>query len=539
MTSPTTMQLPSESKTQQTVQLPAWANQAGQQAVGIASNIATSPYVPFNGDLVAPQSSMTSSAFDLSKSLGDVGSSSNQAAEDAASQAAQLGRTSAGTGQGAIDAAGQLYGKAGSVASSTNPAESYLGSFSNLNNIGSNQALQNLSTGKSTTDAGATAANSLIAPAQATTGVGLSDASGMSALANLAAGGAVSTAGAGQGDLNSARGYTAGSATPISGADIAAYMNPYIEQSLNPAIRDVQRQSDTALQALQGNSAMTGAFGGSREAVLEGANARNNTEAIGNIEQTGYANAYTQAAQMAADQKNREAAAAGLSQGTGGLASSTANDAINRLINSANTVGAAGTTASNLTTEGQNRVANAATTSGQLGQLQSQQATDALARLSGQESLGLSGAQTANDVNTSNVNNLINAGKAQSDLATTKSNLATADQDRMLASVNPNLAVAQQKYTQVQQQMQDLIATGQIDQAQAQNFINAAYQQYMDQRNWAASQLNALTSTLSGVPYSTNSSSNTSGYTTGMGASPLAQIGGAVMSGVGAYGALK
>lgn len=482
MTSPTTVQTPSASDTKQQVQLPAWANTAGEKAVDIASGIAQTPYTPYGGSMVAPQSSATTGAIDLSKSIGDVGKGAIDTGQDAATAATQLAANSVGTGSGALNsAAGDLTAASGKAAS--NPGQASLSNFGDLSALGDLTAVSSM-------------------------GAGTDDASAMSALARLTAGGALSSTGAGQRDLSAARGYTAGSATPISSSDISSYMNPYIEQSLNPAVLAVQRQAATNKLGIDNEAAMRGAFGGSRTGVLEGANERNELESIGNIYQTGFANAFDKASQMATDEKSREAGAAGLSQGTAGQSGTLANDAISRLIQSGNQLGQAGTT-------------------------QSQLATDSLNRLSGQESNALAGAKTASDINSADVSNLTSVGNAKANLGQTQSQLATSDEDRLLASVNPNLQIAQTQLNNTQQQIQTMLQAGQIDQAQAQNQIDASYAQYLDQRQWAANQLNALISTLSGLPYSTQSTSNTTGFTTQAGPSVASQIAGAGIAAAG------
>jgi hypothetical protein len=81
------------------------------------------------------------------------------------------------------------------------------------------------------------------------------------------------------------------------------YMNPYLQQSLNPQLAEARRQSDITAQ--QNNAAMTkaGAFGGGRQAILTGENQRNLGANMANITGQGYNTAFTNAmGQYNADQ---------------------------------------------------------------------------------------------------------------------------------------------------------------------------------------------------------------------------------------------
>jgi len=86
--------------------------------------------------------------------------------------------------------------------------------------------------------------------------------------------------------------FTAG--TFNSGA-AQQYMNPYLQQSLNPQLEEARRQSEITQQ--QNNAAMTkaGAFGGGRQAILTSENNRNLGTNLANITGQGYNTAYTNA----------------------------------------------------------------------------------------------------------------------------------------------------------------------------------------------------------------------------------------------------
>jgi len=86
----------------------------------------------------------------------------------------------------------------------------------------------------------------------------------------------------------------------------AQYMNPYLQASLTPQLEEARRQS---LITQQGNAAkmtQAGAFGGSRQAILDAENQRNLGTNLANITGQGYNTAYGNAMnQFNADQQRK------------------------------------------------------------------------------------------------------------------------------------------------------------------------------------------------------------------------------------------
>src|SRR6056300_1514927 len=87
--------------------------------------------------------------------------------------------------------------------------------------------------------------------------------------------------------------YTAATAAgaPIGQADLQRYMDPYMTNVADIAAREARRQSAIEQQGIAAQSAQAGAFGGSRQAVLEAERQRNLQQGISDI--------YTQAQQQA------------------------------------------------------------------------------------------------------------------------------------------------------------------------------------------------------------------------------------------------
>ena len=81
-----------------------------------------------------------------------------------------------------------------------------------------------------------------------------------------------------------------------------------------------------------------------------------------------------------------------------------------------------------------------------------------------------------------------------------------------------------------------LLQTGGMQQAQAQSSLDTAYGDYLEQREYPYRQLNFLSGVLQGTPYETRTSSSGTQTQVSAGASPLAQISGAL---TGLYGGYK
>lgn len=75
-----------------------------------------------------------------------------------------------------------------------------------------------------------------------------------------------------------------------------AYMSPFIAQAMQPQLREAQRASDILGTQQRGQATQAGAFGGSRQAILEAERQRNLGMQMGDIRARGYQTAYEQAA---------------------------------------------------------------------------------------------------------------------------------------------------------------------------------------------------------------------------------------------------
>lgn len=73
------------------------------------------------------------------------------------------------------------------------------------------------------------------------------------------------------------------------------FMNPYLQNALNPALDESRRQYGITGQQQQGQATQAGAFGGSREALMASENNRNMNTGMNQMIGQGYQNAYTDA----------------------------------------------------------------------------------------------------------------------------------------------------------------------------------------------------------------------------------------------------
>jgi len=171
------------------------------------------------------------------------------------------------------------------------------------------------------------------------------------------------------------------------------YMNPYLQMSLNPQLEEARRQSQ--ITQLQNNQKLTnaGAFGGSRQGIMDAETQRNLGTNLANITGAGYNTAFTNAQQQFnADQARKiQEAQFGAQQGMSaaelqaryGMSAEQANEA-SRQFGSSQGMTAAGLAAqyglagqnateasrqfgTNFGLGAQNAALNAASTQGQLG----------------------------------------------------------------------------------------------------------------------------------------------------------------------------
>jgi len=102
-------------------------------------------------------------------------------------------------------------------------------------------------------------------------------------------------------------GYTPTSFTTGTFDTAAAnrYMNPYINASLDPQLKELQRQSQISSMADSAKLANAGAFGGSRQAILQGEQNRNLLDKSQDLIGQGYNTAYNKAMDQFNSEQNK------------------------------------------------------------------------------------------------------------------------------------------------------------------------------------------------------------------------------------------
>lgn len=103
------------------------------------------------------------------------------------------------------------------------------------------------------------------------------------------------------------------------------YMSPYLMAALEPQLAEARRQAEIDRIASAGRLAKAGAYGGSRQAVMESEGLRNLASQLSNITGTGYQKAFESAQSQFNTEQDRQAAAAKAAQdyGLGVLAKQT------------------------------------------------------------------------------------------------------------------------------------------------------------------------------------------------------------------------
>jgi hypothetical protein len=191
---------------------------------------------------------------------------------------------------------------------------------------------------------------------------------------------AASMQGAQTGFDPSLQNYQMGPAERVSAQNFGSqsaqdYMSPYMQNVVDVQQREAQRQADIAGTQRGAQAAKTGAFGGSRQAVMEAEAARNLATQKGDIQAQGLQGAYQQAQQQFNADQARQMAAQQANQGAG-LTTGAQNLAANLGVQQLGTQTGLQTSLANLSNEQQAAVQNQAAQNQAMG-MSSQQALQA------------------------------------------------------------------------------------------------------------------------------------------------------------------
>jgi hypothetical protein len=259
----------------------------------------------------------------------------------------------------------------------------------------------------------------------------------------------------------------------FGGQSAQDYMSPYMQNVVDIQQREAQRNADIAGTSRGAQAVRSGAFGGSRQAVMDAEAARNLATQKGDIQAQGLQSAYNQAqSQFNADQA-RQMTAQQANQGAGltvGQQNLNANLGVQSLGAGQNMQGQLANQSTNLATQQAQQAANqygyGQAMANQQNKAQYQQAANQLNEQSNQfgANLGLQGLQAAN--------------QAASTLGQLGQNQFGQEQ----------AAIGLQNQLGTQQQQLE------------QNKINQSIQNYATDQQWAMQQLGNMNNLLRGLP---------------------------------------
>ena len=280
----------------------------------------------------------------------------------------------------------------------------------------------------------------------------------------------------------------------FGGAQAAQYMSPFIQQALEPQMREAMRNAQQQQLGANLGSVRQGTYGGARQALAQTERERNLGQQLGDIQSRGLQAAYEsaqqqferdRAARMTTAQQNQQAALGvqqlGTQTGTQFALANLSNEQQARVNNQALQFQAQGMNAENALRAAlaNQQTGLAALQSNQQADLDRQRMAEQSRQFGSQQ--GLAGLAQAGQMGQT----LANIGSAQSQ----------ADQARF----------GLQTSTAAQQQ------------AMQQQRLDMAYQDFMRQRDYPMEQLQQYSSLLRGVPVTPSSTTSTYGQQPGIG----------------------
>ena len=262
---------------------------------------------------------------------------------------------------------------------------------------------------------------------------------------------------------------------------VQAYMNPYLQSTLKPAMQLLNQQYNQQGAYEQGAATNAGAFGGSREALMQGLNNQNRDLASNQLVSNAYNQAYN-----TANTNMQQAASLGMQGAQTGIAG----------LNAANQAYQTGIQGANTGLQGVNTQL-AGTAQGMQG-----------------AQTGISGVNAATGAGQYGLQGLSQAGSAASTLG----------------------ALGQTQYNQQQGIDQAMLGAGGQQQNLQQQGLNTAYGQYQQQLQYPYQQLSFMQGMYSGLPMSNTA---TSMYQNPSAVSQVAGLGTAGIAGLGLYNTMN
>jgi hypothetical protein len=272
----------------------------------------------------------------------------------------------------------------------------------------------------------------------------------------------------------------------FGGAQAAQYMSPFIQQALEPQMREAITSARRGQVAQDLGSSRQGTYGGSRQLLASMERERNLGQQLGDIQSRGLQSAYESAQQ----QFERDRAA--------GMTTAQQNQAAALQTQQLGTQTGLQTSLANLSNEQQARVNNQA----QQFQAQGMNAENALRAALANQQTNLSAFQSNQqaDLDRQRMAEQSRQFGSQQGLA----GLAQAGQS---AQTLANIGSAQSQADQARFGLQTSTAAQQ--QALNQQYLDTDYQEFLRQRDYPMEQLQQYSSLLRGVPVTPNSTATT------------------------------
>lgn len=321
------------------------------------------------------------------------------------------------------------------------------------------------------------------------------------------------------------------------------YMSPYTSTALQSTLAEMNRQSQLGHLGDRAKAAQTGAFGGSRQAIVEAERNRNLERAQSDVIAQAYDRAYNQGAQQFNTDQSRSMQAGSFNLGQD-MQSALANQQAGMQAGLANQgqYSAAqqfglgqGMQAqlANLDTQTKNAYTNQAAQN-QFG-LANQQYANAMAQYNDQANQA---AYNTNAANWFNNQNLGMAGQVQNQNMGLQSFNANrdqfnTDQTRMMQSGVLALQQAPVVQSMAAQNANNLMNIGNSWQNFGQQNLNLGYNDYLQQRQAPYNNFAFLNSASQGQFFQPNAGTTTTGSTTSPGPNTAAQITGLASTGIG------
>ena len=515
-------------------QTPRWMQDAIYNQIQLATNVANTPYEPYELPTVAELSPLQQQAYQNVVS--------NQNSWRGASDAAQAGMRNMST----ADTTQRLRADQNAYLSNPNLAQSDLAagrsSFNRaggLDAVGAAQPALNRAAGVDSVAAAqpflnqAGNQNVVGAAQQYITGAANQNITGAAQpMLNRAAD--TTTQSLAERSLAAANPYLTAASTSAA-SNVGDYMNPYQSGVLDViAQRGARNLTENILPGVSDAFVKAGQFGSSRMGEFGSRAVRDTQEAIIDAQSQAAQQGYGQAMSAAQADLARQAQLAG-------TAGSISGSDLSRIMQGGSQFANIGQTQGQLTAQQAQMLANLGQTQGQLTGQQAQifaNLGQTQGQLSAQQMQNLTNlGQTQGQLTAQQMGQLTNLGQAQTQSGQAQQQFGinaaqfaqqaqAADYQRQIGALNDMSNLARQGQTMAATDVASLEAAGAAQQSQRQRELNAAYEQYENERLYPMRQLDWLNSQIRGMAPSTPQATTRSTASTGetYSPSPLSQL---------------